>query len=105
MSTAIQEEALARARNGQSEANDAAVIAGFVAKGIPEEDILPRRNVFTYTGWKGLGRVVCRGQHGIKIGTWIHVPDREDRDTGEIIKGGRRPKTAVVFHISQTKEI
>jgi hypothetical protein len=44
----IQGEALARAAQGQSLTNWPAIFAGFMAKGIPESEIRPRENVFTF---------------------------------------------------------
>ena len=40
--------ALDRARSGQSVANYTAIIAGFTARGVPADAIIPRENVFTY---------------------------------------------------------
>ena len=67
----IQEEALGRALGGQSLSNWPAILAGFSAKGIPESDIRPRENVFTYHAWRALGRQVRRGEHGVKVVTFI----------------------------------
>src|SRR5437899_3506340 len=104
---AMQQEALSRAANGQSFANWPVIIAGFVAKGIPESDILPRENVFTYHAWRALGRQVRRGEHGVKVTTWIPTERKErDETTGEEkVRTGRICHTAVVFHVSQTDPI
>jgi len=51
----MQREALDRAVGGQTLSNWPAIFAGFVAKGIPEDDIKPRENVFTYHAWRALG--------------------------------------------------
>ena len=51
----IRAEALARAVSGQSFGNWPAIIDGFMAKGVPEREILPRENVFTYNAWLALG--------------------------------------------------
>jgi hypothetical protein len=59
----VRQEALARAVSGQSFTNFPAIFAGFAAKGIPESEIKPRENVFTFNAWKALGRVVRRGEH------------------------------------------
>lgn len=97
------QEALANARNGQSVANEIAVIQGFVARGIREEDIEPRQNCLTYHAWRALGRIVRKGQHGVRIVTWIAYPERRDADTDEVTRpAGKSPKTVSVFHISQT---
>ena len=104
-SASIASEALARARGNQATSNYSAIYSGFAAKGIPESDILPRENVLTFWAWKALGRRVIKGEHGVRVTTWIPIKERRDPTTGEITsKAGRRPKTATVFHISQTME-
>jgi antirestriction protein ArdC len=61
--------------------------------------------VFTFEAWKALGRVVRRGEHGVKVVTFIETKGKEvDQDTGER-KIIRRPWTTTVFHISQTEPI
>src|SRR5215469_5998268 len=98
-------ESLRRAISGQSLTNLPAIFQGFAAKGIPEAEIKPRENIFTYQAWKALGRQVRRGEHGVRIVTFIESKSREiDQDTGEP-KLVRRPWTVVVFHISQTDPI
>jgi len=44
-SLAIQQEALSRATSSQSLANYAAIIRGFMAKGLSESEIKPRETV------------------------------------------------------------
>jgi hypothetical protein len=96
-------ESLKRAVSGQSFSNFPAIFKGFAAKGIPESEIKPRENVFTFDAWKALGRVVRRGEHGVKVVTFIDCQSKEtDVDTGER-KISRRPWTTTVFHISQTE--
>jgi hypothetical protein len=108
--TAMQAEALSRAANGQSLSNWPAIISGFMAKRIPEADIRPRENVFTYHAWRALGRQVRRGEHGVKVTTFVPM-DRKtgetDPDTGEEkrVRLGKRAWTATVFHVSQTDPI
>ena len=98
-------ESLKRAVHGQSFSNFPAIFQGFVAKGIPESEIKPRENVFTFQAWKALGRVVRRGEHGVKVTTFIESKGKEiDSDTGER-KIFRRPWTTTVFHVSQTEEL
>ena len=98
-----RQEALARAVSGQSFSNFPAIFHGFAAKGIPEAEIKPRENVFTFEAWKALGRVVRRGEHGVKVVTFIETKSKElDQDTGEA-KIIRRPWSTTVFHISQTE--
>jgi hypothetical protein len=98
-------ESLKRAVSGQSFSNFPAIFQGFAAKGIPESEIKPRENVFTFDAWKALGRVVRRGEHGVKVVTLIDCQSKEtDTDTGER-KINRRPWTTTVFHISQTEPL
>ena len=92
-------EALHRATTGHSWANYGAIIDGFTRKGIPEDQIIPRQNVFTFNAWKALGRTVAKGEHGVKV---ITVIETKDKDTGQLKK---RPWTTTVFHISQTKPL
>ena len=106
----MQAEALSRAAGGQSLTNWPTIFAGFIAKGIPEDDIKPRENVFTYHAWRALGRQVRRGEHGVKVTTWITPKDKSDNPdaTDEERKKASRSKmawTATVFHISQTDPI
>lgn len=91
-------EALTRARSGQSLANEAITIQEFVRRGISVDDIQPRVNVLTFWAWKALNRSVRKGEHGVKLTTWIPY---EKKDGTE----GLRPKTCVVFHVSQTDPI
>jgi hypothetical protein len=98
-------ESLKRAVSGQSFTNFPAIFQGFAAKGIPESEIKPRENVFTFQAWKALGRVVRRGEHGVKVTTFIESKNKEiDKDTGER-KLTRHPWTTTVFHISQTQPL
>jgi hypothetical protein len=101
----IQQEALSRARGNLSTSNYAAIIAGFVDKGIAPDDITPRVNVLTFHAWKAIGRVVKKGEKGIKVTTWIPINEKRDASGKVTRKGGARPRTATVFHISQTKPI
>src|SRR5437763_7395008 len=106
----MQKEALTRAASEQSLSNWPAIIAGFTAKGIPESDIRPRENVFTYHAWRALGRQVRRGEPGVKVVTFITTErgdaapaDETDNDTAKPERRrGRRPWAATGFHVSQT---
>ena len=98
-----RQEALARAVSGQSYSNFPAIFQGFAAKGIPESEIRPRENVFTFDAWKALGRVVRRGEHGVKVVTFIEC-SKQDKETGEK-ETFRRPWTTTVFHVSQTEPL
>ena len=99
-----QTEALSRALTGQSWSNFPAIIQGFKARGIPEDQILPRENVFTYQDWRALGRQVCKGERGVKVITFIKRDKKtENTETGEVkLQTYSIPRTVSVFHISQT---
>lgn len=98
-----QQQALNNAVTGQSMMNYQAIIAGFMEKGIAPEAIEPRSNVFTFAAWKALGRSVKKGEHGVKVVTFVPM-NRTDKDSGEVISF-KAPRTTTVFHVSQTKEI
>jgi hypothetical protein len=101
----LEREALTKATTGQSFANFPAIIAGFTAKGIPEDQIRPRENVFTFHAWKALGRAVKRGEHGVRVVTFVQASKTVKGDGGEQqTVSFRRPWTTTVFHISQTEE-
>src|SRR5947199_1797314 len=106
----LQAEALSRAVGGQSFTNWPAIIAGFVAKGVPADEIRPRENVFTFHAWRALGRQVRRGEHGVKVITFVPMTKKTgqvDPDSGEEQKTqlGKRAWSATVFHVSQTDPV
>ena len=77
-----------------------------MAMGIAEADIQPRENVLTFNAWKARGRSVKKGEHGVKVATFIICAGEAVRDpsTGEERSTTyRRPHTTTVFHISQTE--
>jgi antirestriction protein ArdC len=96
MKTEQQQDALNRARTGNSMLNYQAILAGFTAKGIPAADIIPRENVLTYDAWQAIGRQVKKGEKGIKVISWKKMIDKTG--TEKI-----RPAPATVFHITQTE--
>ena len=102
-----QAEALHRAVTNQSLSNYPTIFEGFLARGIPEDQILPRENVFTYAAWRALGRQVKKGEHGVRICTFVPMESKDkDPKTGEVkIKTSSRPRMTTVFHVSQTKEV
>jgi len=104
---AIQREALSKAVQGQSMSNYPAIFAGFAEKGIPESEIRPRENVFTFNAWRALGRTVRKGEHGVRVITFVDCSKKDaDTETGEIkAKSFRRPWTTTVFHVSQTEPL
>ncbi len=93
--------ALMKAVAGNSLMNYEAIFEGFKAKGIPDHDIQPRINIFTFAAWQQLGRVVKKGQHGIKVCTFIHAEAKQATDSKPA--GFRVPRTTTVFHITQTE--
>jgi hypothetical protein len=104
---AMADEALARARGSLAMSNYPAIVQGFLDKGIPAEEIEPRVNVLTYQAWRAANRQVRKGEHGVKVVTWIPVMRTEtNAETGESeTREGKRPWTATVFHVSQTDAI
>jgi len=107
----IQQEALSRATGFGSTRNYMVIINGFAAKGVAVDDIRPRENVLTFHAWKAKGRTVKKGEHGVKVITFIPVKGKgkeEAQDAPESTKprrGYSRPRSATVFHISQTKPL
>jgi hypothetical protein len=95
-SSELAQTALTRARSSQATSNLPFVYAGFLDMGIPADDIRPRENVLSFHAWRAVGRTVRRGEHGVKLCTWI---DATKADTGESRKLAR---SVTVFHISQT---
>jgi hypothetical protein len=93
-------EAYARTQNG-SVANFAAVYRHFMSEpfNIPESDIKPKENCFTYKAWRHLGRQVKKRPADVPRGRWGAtvwlVGGRDDDDRPRFVKGS-------VFHISQT---
>ena len=114
----MRQEALDRARFGRTYSNYPAIIAGFAARGIAENEILPRENVFTFEAWRALGRHVRKGEHGVRVQTYLPIADRKadpadnadnadnagtDSPAGEDRpRVQTRPRIAYVFHVSQT---
>jgi len=88
-------ESLARAQASQSLHNQAAIIRGFIERGIPAAEIIPTKNTFTYDIWLALGYQVQKGQKGVRI-----ISIRENEKTGK-----KYPASVTVFHISQTQKI
>lgn len=103
-----QAEALGRARDGTSLSNYSVIIRGFRARGIKEEDIQPRENIFTFQAWKALGRFVRKGEHGVRVCTYVpmELKDGKDEKTGEDkIVHRSAPRMTTVFHVSQTEKL
>ncbi len=103
----MQQEALSRAVNSLGTMNYGIIYNGFISKGIQEEDIKPRENIFTFNAWKALGRYVKAGEHGVRITVFIkYANEIKDPETGTVkIETGSSPKSTTVFHISQTMPV
>lgn len=110
----ITAEALRNAVTRESTMNYEAIFEGFEAMGIPMEDVQPRENVFTYNAWLALGRQVRKGEHGVKVVTYIERKAKagdgaeakpEGKGEGEGAESYRFPRTTTVFHISQTDPV
>ena len=101
----VYADALGRAVSGQSVRNYAAIFEGCDEKGIPEDEVQPRENVFTYNAWRGKGRQVKRGEKGIRISVWCPGRGPESVLSEEPDSAARGYwRTACVFHVSQTAE-
>ena len=112
----LQAEALNRAMHGQSTSNLGEIIKGFMAMGIAEPDIRPRENVFTFWAWKALGRQVRKGEHGVRVTTWVESrkqlqanhPDQRPDEANAAADANTRSRFSrpvTVFHISQTEPV
>jgi antirestriction protein ArdC len=99
--SATAQEALQRATQSASTANYAAIFSGFAEKGIPADQVEPRVNVLTFDAWKALGRHVKKGEHGVRVCTWIPMTKKDD--SGEAKPIGMKPRSTTVFHVSQTE--
>lgn len=99
----LQALAIANATQSASTMNYGTIFREFAERGIPAKNILPRENVFTFNAWKALGRQVRKGEHGVKVCTWIPMSKKDAN--GELQPIGRKPRTVSVFHISQTDPI
>ena len=102
---AREAESLNRATQGTSVTNYPAIYQGFIDKGIPENDIKPRENVFTYPAWRAQGRQVRKGEKGVRVITIIDTEEKTiNKKTGkEEVKVSHYPRRTTVFHISQTE--
>lgn len=104
----VQAQALSNALAERSVMNYEAIFEGFIEKGIPADQIVPRENVFTYNAWRALGRQVRKGEHGVPVVTWIvgKGAKAEGADSADSEGGGYKfPRTVTVFHITQTDAV
>jgi antirestriction protein ArdC len=111
--TAVQaqhRESLLNAISRDSTMNYAAIVEGFVEKGISIDQIIPRENVFTFNAWKALGRAVRKGEQGVAIVTFVKCKGKANAGElaaadGQPGAGYVRPVRTHVFHVSQTDPI
>lgn len=96
-------QALTNAVTSQALTNYPAIFEGFAAKGIPEGEIMPRENVFTFNAWRALGRTVRRGEHGVRVVTFVPMTKKDETGTPQPI--GRKARATTVFHVSQTEPL
>lgn len=102
------DDAVRRIREQESQGNYPSVYEGFIAKGLAREEIQPRVNVLTFNAWKALGRIVKKGEHGVRICTIIPLPDKSEVDpvSGAVrVLARSRRRIVTVFHISQTEKL
>lgn len=101
--TETPEEALARIQSMGFGKNDALCIMAFAERGIDPEQITPRENVLTFRAWRAKGRQVAKGAISVQVTTWIPCKDsKRQTKEGEERAEKLRPKTAYLFHVSQT---
>ncbi len=62
----VVRDASPEAKAERTASYEASVVKGLNAKGIKSADIQLRVNVLPYKGWLEKGRVVRKGQHGVK---------------------------------------
>ena len=83
----------ARQFQGYSAMNAASILA------VLKCDCEPYRDVFTYQRWQAQGFQVRKGEHGVRITTWIDATEK--RAEGDEPEGERKvyrlPRAVVVF--------
>jgi hypothetical protein len=77
-----------KAQSRTSAHNDAIVESAFAERGI---EATPRFDVFTFNAWLSKGRVVRKGEKGVRIITFFQKAD-----------GSKVSRSVTVFHVSQT---
>jgi antirestriction protein ArdC len=93
----------ARSFDGFSEGN--AMVLAMAAKA-HSCSCAPYADWFTWARWIAQGRVVKKGEHGIKLDIYIGTEKVEKQDDGtEKVTRGSRPWTTTVFCRCQTQEL
>ncbi|HEV8670989.1 MAG TPA: ArdC family protein [Candidatus Limnocylindria bacterium] len=94
----------ARSFDGYSIANAIAVKTALAERGCACE---PYEDVFTFNRWRAQGRIVRRGEHGIRLTVYITAM-RAGEDADGVVdepRAYRMPKTSHVFCRCQTDEL
>ncbi len=82
--------------------NEEKVTKEFLKRGIPEGQIKHKENIFTFKKWEFLGRMVRKGEHGVRIITLApHKPRRFSKSGKELLQ----PFVTSVFHVTQTEDL
>ena len=55
--------------------------------------------------WKAAGRQVRKGEHGVKVLTFVPMSKVVHSETGDKVESWRSPRSTTVFHVSQTDAI
>ncbi len=63
-------------------------------------DCIAYHDWFTYRRWRAQGQQVQKGEHGIKLTTYVPIYRDED---GQQVQVGTRPRTTTVFCRCQVK--
>ena len=85
-------EESARQFQGYSAMNAASILA------VLHCDCEPYRDVFTYQRWQAQGYQVRKGEHGVRITTWIDASEKRNETEPEAErKTYRLPRSVVVF--------
>ena len=95
------QDAFSRAVTNNGLMNYPAIFSGFLDKGISKDEIKPRENVFTYKAWLHQQRQVRKGEHGVKVTTFI----QGEKDVKGKTQYFKFPRTPTVFHVSQTDPV
>jgi antirestriction protein ArdC len=70
--------------------------------GCPTAECRAYVEILTFKRWLAKGFVVRKGEHGIKITTWIPIVETDDQ--GNRVVKGKRPKTVTVFCRHQVEQ-
>jgi len=86
--------------SGYCGANAEALLVTAESKGC---QCMPYQDWFTYQRWLAQGFQVQRGEHGVKLTSWVEII-KKGTDGNEIVTG-RRPKSYTAFCRCQVQRI